>query len=320
MRLICIEDHVVGADAHGLYAWDISGPSPIRVATREDASPWTDTWGHEVGGTLSAPAGRSFARLHVWGSECAVTLHDPSLAQPRRVPLTRRVQRWSVALSPDGATVAAHAEGDGVLLFDAHTGEVRRAFDGEASSGVAISPDGRWAAAGDTGQAGGQLYLLDLAEGDDEVARRDLTRPTARPPLYDASFEATFSASGALVAFTTAAWGARGVVVYEVASGAELWSTQYEMPDPNDEIWDALQAHFAHEDAWLVLAPEGGTLRAFGARDGAPLETLELPEATPPYLAVDAHRHCLWCTEGGALRRLDGPARWSQGAPGAGFP
>lgn len=311
MRLCMMDGRLVGLGPEGARAWDVDGEAPAVVAERAYRNPWTDAWGWDVGGAFAqAPDGRvAVGTTREDGAvEVLVLGGDLEVAFVTRVDTT--LELWNLAWSVERGVFVGHLPGDGVVVIDAASGEVAREFDGHISSGAACAPGGRLVAAADSGQGGGELYLLDLDVDDPEAARRGLPAPTSRAPMFDASVCAAFSPDGARVAFTSVAWGVRGVAVYEVASGLELWSTQYEMRDPDEELWDALPLAFADGGRLLLVGAEG-TLRAFDAGAGDERSSLDgLGEDAPPYFAVDEARRCVWTTRDGAPLRHGWPSGW----------
>lgn len=246
-----------------------------------------------------------------WASApSSVALYDTSLAPVATYSVGQRLDDRSLALSPDGTRLASISRGAGVVVFDARTGAVVSEHEGSIGSGVSYSPDGRRIAAGDTDQDEGALYLLDF--GSSEVVRHALPHPKAKVPLYDSPFESCFSADGALVAFTCAAWGRRGVVVYDVATRLEAWSAGYDMEGAaaeEEEAWNALRVRFAAKGCIVLVGVEEG-IRAYRSADGTELTRLACEGAEGLHFAADDERAQVWVVADGAPIAIPYPGDW----------
>lgn len=318
MKIRIHQSLLIACDAQDLHLYDIFGGEPVLVASRSepsDINPFgEDPTGERVTRVQSGLFARSFTDADQEGHWSArhtqVGLYDLSLNEVARFSTGQRLDETSLALSPDGARLASVQSGGGPVIFDARTGEVRHSHEGHMGSAAAWSPDGRTLAAGDSGQGGGELYLLDLdAEGT--PSRRALPRPTSGSPLYDSPYCAGFSPDGALVAFTNAAWGSRGVTVYEVVSGQERWSIKTGMLEESEdeEFWFALELDFALGGSVLLVGIEEG-LQAYRTKGGAPLSALPCEGSTTQYFAADDLRRRVWFTNEEGLAWESYPEDW----------
>jgi|GEM_PF-2256458 len=314
MRLVYWNSRVFGFDSSGARAWDVSGDAPELVARCDYENDWSDARDFDVGGACSQVFGEDREHIAVGipttqGKAEILTL-DFDLEVVSRITTAARIELWDLAISPDGKLGAGHLYGDGVVTWDMKDGATSREFDGHISSAAAFSPDGRYISALDSGQGGGAFYLLDLHEHPEEDPRREFSHAQARQPLFDASAHAAFSEDGSLLAFTSTAWGMNGVVVYDVASMRELWSTKYEMLHPDEELWDAQSVAFTPSGETLVVGLEQELL-AFDAQTGAPRTSIDgYEDDVPPYFALDVERRCVWTTREKTLASRDWPEDW----------
>ncbi|MEU0410834.1 helix-turn-helix domain-containing protein [Streptomyces griseorubiginosus] len=105
-----------------------------------------------------APDGRTLAAVTVGADGDHVTLFDVETGRARRT-LKPKAFVLSVALSPDGRTLATASRDGRVVLWDVRTGRPRDSFSADAPAGApAFSPDGRTLALG--GARGVQLWDL----------------------------------------------------------------------------------------------------------------------------------------------------------------
>lgn len=309
MRLVMQGARLFASDAGGVRVFDVSQDEPEQLGALEMPGLVCMHTLHGDGEQLSAAAG-AVARLFVGGEgasdwfdgQSRIAMLDGDLNVAAIHETGALLNGEALALSPDGAMVAGALHGEGVVVFDARTGAQLYHAEGEISSGVAWSPDGRLIAAGDTDQGDGELYLLELG-ADGVTTRHKLPNPASRAPLYDSPFAAAWSPDGASVAFGSVAWGMRGIVVYDVAARVERWSLGFALgggdEDEEQETWEALDVAFVAGGAVVVTGLEGG-LRAWRAVDGAPLTTLGCEEATTTRFAVDDARRRVWFEVDGA--------------------
>lgn len=288
---------LVGFDSKGARAWDVTGDVPEVIARCEYENQWFDARDFDAGGACSRVFGEHIAvGIPTKQGTAEILVLDADLNITSRFTTEARIELWDLAVSPDGEFGAGHLYGDGVVLWEMKEGKTAREFDGHISSAAAYSPDGRYVSALDSGQGGGHFYVLDLHAQHEEDPRREFSHAKARQPLFDAAAHAAWSEDGALLAFTSTAWGVHGVVVYDVATMNELWSTRYDMHDPDEEIWDALELAFTSDGNTLVVGVER-EIKAFDARSGTPRASLKgYGEDVPPYFALDGTHRRIWTT------------------------
>jgi hypothetical protein len=319
MRLRVSGDCLVACDAQWVRVYELrDGALALRWERREESalnafSP--DPSGEQVSRVEGSLFARSFTAPgqpgHWAEQRSGVAVYDLALGERARFDAGLRLEDTALALSPDGLHVASVDRGAGVVVLDARSGERRWEHRGELGSGVSWSPDGRALAAGDSGQGGGELYLLEL--GADGVRRRALAAPPRRVPMGDAAFCSLFSADGARVYFASAAWGLHGVVAYEVATGEVCWSASFEGggEDEEDDSGEprALELALVSGGEVLLVGIAGG-VRAFGASDGAGRATLPCAGASGPWFAPHEPSRALWFVRDGALASAPFPGDW----------
>lgn len=317
MRLRLDGDRLVMSDKRGVKLYDISGAQPALLAQVEVAvlaDPFAE---HSDGEQISQVVSGVFARMftveqgkkHWTELSPHITLYDMALTPLVTYEAALRLDAASLSLSPDGAQLASVDHGGGVVVFDARTGSILRSADGCIASGTSWSPDGRMIAAGDTDQDDGELYVLELT-GEDELTRHELPAPSSDAPLNDSPYASTWSPDGALVAISCAAWGERGVTVYDVAARDERWSALYDLDGDEDaESWQALEVAFVAGGAVVIAGVEGG-VRAWRAADGAKLKKLTCKGASSTGFAADEARRCIWYDRKGEPARADYPEDW----------
>lgn len=318
MPLLVHRDILIAGDLRGLKAYDIGDPrAPRLVASLDEPSAPNafapDSAGEQMSGVCAGLIARSFTAPgqdgHWAEQHSSIGVYDTALRPVARLPLGIRLDDRSLALSPDGTKIASVARGEGVVVLDARSGEVLAQHEGEIGSGVSWSPDGRWIAAGDTGQADGELYLLDM-QAQGSAARVALPAPSCGAPLYDSPFESAWAADGSLVAFSCAAWGMRGVAVYDAGTAQERWSDAFEMADEDEEEWRALRVAFAADSTVVLVGVEGG-LRAYRAADGQPLTSMACDDEGGIEFAADDLRRCVWRIVDGAPVSTPYPPNWA---------
>lgn len=305
-----------------LYQLDgsLDGESPRLIAEVEqpgevpyfEQSPAGERLAH--GGGIVA---RSFTPLglseHWTEAPTSVGLYAEADLSPIAVlDLAHRLDHESLALSPDGRTIGSVSRGSGAMAFDASTGEQRWLLPGEIASGTSWSPDGRWLALGETGQADGELTLVDTRpEGGGDPVKHVLPAPSSGTDLCDSPFRSMFTRDGRHVIFTSASWGEGGVAVYDVATREELWSASFSTADDDEELesWPAPEVDLALDDS-LVLVGQDGLVQAYRAADGEELSPLEFERADARYFAADSARRGVWVTRGGEPVLVPFPADW----------
>jgi len=191
--------------------------------------------------------------------------------------------------------------------------------------GISSSPDGRFIAYGDTDQGVGNLYLLHIEEEGEErsfacKSHIALSRPSSNAPTYDAFYKTVFNASSSVVAFSSASWGSRGIALYGVPGGEEMWSKQYDDVAGDEDVdeWWGTPVHFCASDTLVVQGIDGiGTVRCWGVSDGEQLSTLtvqcarEIPMPKPVDFAVDDANGVVWFqNEAGDPRSEPYPHDW----------
>jgi hypothetical protein len=221
-----------------------------------------------------------------------------------------RLDHDSLALSPDASRIASVSRGGGLAVFDATTGARVVSLDGDIASGTSVSPDGRHVALGETDQGGGVLTLVELPAGGGAAVEHQLPDPEYGSGLADSPFCSRFSADGSKLIFTSAAWGRVGVVVYDVATRAELWSSDMDMMgDEEAESWPAAELDLALGDA-LVLVGQEGLVRAFTMQGGEQRTPLEFDPGDSRHFAADSRRRGVWITRAGEPVLVPFPADW----------
>lgn len=317
MRLRVEGDRLVMSDEEGVRVYDLSGPGPALLAQAQVAALANPFAEHKDGEQLSEVRGGVFARMftvakgkkHWTELPTHITLYDMALTPLVTYAVELRLDAASLSLSPDGAALASVDYGGGVVVFDARTGAILRSADGSIASGTSWSPDGRMIAAGDTDQDDGALYMLEL-DDEAELTRHDLPAPSSEVPLYDSPFASAWSPDGALCAISSAAWGERGVSVYDVAACDERWSAGYRLDGDEDaESWSALEVAFVAGGA-VVIAGVEGELKAWRAEDGVELSAMACEGASSACFAADEARRCVWFDRGGEPAREDYPEDW----------
>lgn len=325
MRLQIQGSVLITSDATGSRRYDLDARTgqaeglPVLVAAHPEPSTLNPFRQDPCGEALSEIRGGCFARGftrpgrpdHWTAQPSQIGVYDLSLTQLACLEPNLRLSDTSLALSPDASQVAAIHYGAGIQILDVATGRTLHTHPGQIGSGVSWSADGRWLAAGDTGQGGGELYLLEHS-ADGPLTRHALARPSSRVPLLDASFCSTFSPDGRHVAFSSVAWGRRGITVYEVISGTERWA--HRLPTlpgegEEEEHWQALSVAYASGGAVLLVGIEEGC-RAYRASDGTPLPTLPCAGASTPYFAPHDAGRRVYYTRGGELASEPYPATW----------
>jgi hypothetical protein len=317
VRIILHEDILITSDEQGVQVYALGAGAPVLSATFAQPTLQNPFALHRDGEALTAVRAGGFVRAFVSPEapqKTQLARFDLSLRLLSVAPAAVRLNRERLDLSHDGARVAATAFGEGVVVLDAVTGAKISQSAGHMGSGAAWSPDDRLIAAGDSGQAGGALYLLALG-AEDQVTRHPLPKPTSKMPLYDSPFDVAFAPDGGRVAFSSAAWGRRGVVVYEVATRAERWSVSFPMggggedEDEEQETWEALDVAFA-VGGEVVLCGVEGRLQAWRAADGVALTPLPCDGATSTRFAADDRRQRVWFARDGALAWEPYPTDW----------
>jgi WD40 repeat protein len=316
---------LVTSDAQRLCLYDLGDGRPRRVTQLDqpgelpyfEQSPAGERLTHGGGGgggggivaRSFTPCGRS---EHWTEAPTSVGLYaEADLSTIAVLDLQHRLDHESLALSPDGLLIASVSRGSGPIVFDARTGEQRWVLPGEIASGVSWSPDGRWLALGETGQADGELTLVDTQPtSGGKPIKHVLPHPQAEIGLYDSPFRSMFSRDGRWVVFTSASWGVGGVSVYDVATRQERWSVDLPTTDEEEaESWPAPEVDLAQGDG-LVLVGQDGRVQAFRATNGDSLSRLEHERADARYFAADSARRGLWVTRGGEPVLVPFPDDW----------
>jgi WD40 repeat protein len=312
-------DRLITSDAATVRVYDGASDPPTQLGAHERLGEVCvfsqDPTGERIAGVVAGRFARAFTPpgqgVHWSRALTSIGIYDLALGE-RVLAIGRRLDPRSLALSPDGSRIAASSYGAGVIVIDVTSGAILWEHDGDISSGVAWSPDGRWIAVGETGQGGGTLSLLDPL-GADDGAKRKLPAPSKAPGLYDSPFQACFTSDGATVAFANASWGGRGLSLYDVGSAQERWSVTFERASEDedaDDDWAALDVAFVVEDAVVVTGVEQG-VRAYRVADGTELSALDAAGASP-YFAVDRGRRRVWLSFDGELVARRFPDDWAR--------
>jgi hypothetical protein len=267
--------------------FDIASGTPKLVATRSLES------GHcltACGASLAvlagpeAPTGKSVRRA-------TLARFDWDLAPLGEAPLGS-VEKRSVALDADGKRVAfADWGASEVVVADATSGRRLASAGDGIPSGPSWSPDGKRVLAGFADQGSGAIVLFEVA--DDALRAAELPESAPSPGLDDAPYFTAFGQAGDLAVVSNESWGGRGLFVYDVASGKPLWSKVLDGSSEEAEEWHAFVAAFASRDTLLLVASPG-EVRAYGARDGRDLGTLQVPGDGHDGFAVEQAARRVW--------------------------
>lgn len=311
---------LVTSDAQRLRLYDVEAAPPRLVAALEQPGelPFFDQ--SPAGERIASAAGiiaRSFTPLgaatHWTETPTKVGLYAAAdLATIRVLEVGERLDHDSLALSPDGTQIVSVSRGGGLAVFDATSGARLVSLDGDIASGTSASPDGRFVALGETDQGGGVLTLVELQPtGGGAPVKHELPEPEYGSGLNDSPFCSRFTADGRHVVFTSAAWGSVGVVVYDVATRAELWSEGMDMVgDEEAESWPAAELALALDDV-LVLVGQDGLVRAFRREGGEALSPLEFEPGDSRHFAADSRRRGIWITREGEPQLVPFPRDWT---------
>lgn len=170
-----------------------------------------------------------------------------------------------VAYTPDGTQLAAVEFNGQISLWDTYTGRELRKWDSglETGNGIAISPDGRWLAAGGGDFNAGLITLWDLESG--ELAHR-LTDPDGS----DLVFEVAFSPDSRMLA-AGAAWH-QGVDTWDVMTGDHLNS--FVVPRGQNTF----DVTFSPDGRHLAGALSGGQVFIWNAHTGGRLHQFNVTD------------------------------------------
>jgi WD40 repeat protein/DNA-binding SARP family transcriptional activator len=180
-------------------------------------------------------------------------------------------QLWSLALSPDGRTLAAVDSLGRVYLWDTRTGHRLAGPLGEPAlpSEATFSPDGHLLATGGpigTSSTGG-LELWDLA-------RRSVVRQLPLPSQDDAVTDAAFSPDGRVLAAGTLAGD---LVLWNPTSGARLGPILHPHHPPKRQSGVTLA--FARRGATLVTSAQHDKTIVWNLARRRPIRTIQLGSA-----------------------------------------
>ncbi|HZU34461.1 MAG TPA: PQQ-binding-like beta-propeller repeat protein [Gemmataceae bacterium] len=123
-----------------------------------------------VSGLAFTPDGKTLA-ASCWDG--TARLWDPATGKQKRclrrlpnpIPGQGRVAFLGVAVTPDGKQVVAVENHSTVHVWEIATGKEVRRLEGHYGFGMALSPDGKTLAVGESGESGTQFVLWDLATG-----------------------------------------------------------------------------------------------------------------------------------------------------------
>jgi WD40 repeat protein/serine/threonine protein kinase len=222
-----------------------------RLCHLESLSIGLDAGGHGQGHDLAlTPDSTMIASANQDGT---ITLWDAATGRELRRIGARGAAVFSLAFSPDGATIASGSQ-DVVKLWETGTGRELRSLRGPAGRVVCVrfSPDGRRLAAGSrssTIEEGrvGEGKLWEVATG------QELGSFQAR---YMGSIELVFSPDGQQVA-TVTEW-ARTLSLHDAATGREIRTVDVGFGDGNYGIYG------------IAYAPDGRQV-SLACRDGSVL-------------------------------------------------
>jgi WD40 repeat protein len=243
----------------------------IKVIDSDTGKEMVTLGGHKVGVEKVAfsPDGKLIVSISISAGDAAnaVTLWDVATGQ---MLWTCAGLRRRVAFSPDGARVVA-AGPEGVKVLDARTGHELFSFGDGAINRLAVSPDGRFVATGNTRTT--TLVLWDAATGQKSL---ELVDPEIKSDP-DFGCGLAFSPDGQTLAVCAA-----GLRLYDVQTGKEV----RRIGAPGDAGYDVA---FSPDGRRLAFAPRRGItgptrLKVFDVPTGR--EILSLTGHTSAVLSV----------------------------------
>jgi len=321
VRLMTLDGH------SGQLRWATFSPDGTRIATM-GFDHIIRLWHGRTGAQLASYRGHRSEVLHASfapsayelataGQDGMVQVWREQRGKVTRLPSHSKAV-WAGTFTPDGS-IAVTAGGDGkVLLSRAHDGHKldELTTHGEFLASVAVSPDGRWLAAGGFGERHNTfLWKLDTKARTDLLGHTDRVQTTVFSPNSQQLFTVSHDRTAKL-------WDvATGQLKWSVSVGTKLWVGSFSPDgqqvatagdDGSVKVWDSqtgkplhsLMGHkepiwsvrYSPDGRWIATASQDRTARIWHAKTGTLVHTLG-ESATDP-------RHTDWVS--GATFSPDG--------------
>ncbi len=255
-----------------IVEWDLATRSINREFNLTSATLLKGV-GYSTDGSFIAASGEngtSSGRIGVW------TTGDGDLVLDQYVARAAR----TLDISADGSRIAVCTDAD-ARLFSVSTGDQVRLFDHDDCRDLEFSPDGaRLATAGDPG-----VIVWDVASGS-ELTTMDFAQIGGA---------LSYSPNGNLVAAGSASGAEdRGLIVFDAATGVELWCESYfHWYGHDDEHIDALS--FAPDGRHIVAASNRDYDEGTGSTVGKRTRLRVFDDQTAqPILTLKAHSDGLY--------------------------
>ncbi len=225
------ETLVSGSLDDTIRLWDANTGRHIRTLRGHTASVYSVSF---------SPDGQTLAS---GSSDDTIRLWDANTGRHIRTLRGHTASVYSVSFSPDGQTLASGSYDDTIRLWDVATGDEIRKIIGHTSwvETVVFSPDGKTLASCGSWDAGGTIYLWNVASGAmlHSLGWGDMLIVNS----------VAFSPDGATLA--SASSDGSGIYLWDVASGNSL----------------GFLGGFFWRVASVAFSPDGNTLASGGGRD-----------------------------------------------------